>query len=651
MNPQTGLMPGQGPQAQQNGNGGNWFTHSLPTVGGILGGLVAGGLDLGTGGLAVAADPAIVGAFTAGGKALENHEEGQKAFQGNDLTAGLEGGAGELGGNLIGAGISKAGGLLTKMGDNVAAKQTAGDIAQAYGDVPKPVQSLYNASDSLGHVKAMGFDPANPQHLVDVANNSNDVLNDTLNGALAKSSPVDLGNYNDLVHSTLSEVDPNGGLLGSTEGTPLAKGGYSVPNSQAGKLVQKLNNMGAGIATKTSDPNALRSLVDNLNGLSQTLAPKVGATGEFDPAQEAAYNLVNGVRDKVSSALYDRPEVNAAIKSQAGNLTAQDVGSQQLADHLNNVITNAGNGETTTGAQDLLSEIGRNQDIAGLGNEGLKAGQIVTSPTAQARMTGGTPSAVNNLMEHPAVQGALAGHAVLSGLASHGVLPAVAGAAKVGKALAGNQRALSTVGRIMNVAGRVAPAAGVVTTTAPNMTPQQSNSVLGGAMQQPNSITGQLPAPQAPQQGLSREDLLTLALYSPSALSALQPSAQQTQNVTAANTALGALSGLGQAPTGGILSQLQGHLGIGATGEYQRKAAAAAQQIAAALPGSNPEAIQKQLTDYAAGGGNIDEAIAALQQNLQGEIQANRQTGLSGMFGVGAGAPQNITSQLPAPAY
>jgi hypothetical protein len=498
----------------------------------------------------------------------------------------------------------------------------------------------------------MGFDAAKPQNLVDVANNSNDVLNDTLNGALAKSSPVDLGNYNGLVKSTLSEVDPNGGLLGSTEGTPLAGGGYSAPNSQAGKLVQKLNNMGAGIATKTSDPNALRSLVDNLNGLSQTLAPKVTASGELDPAQVAAQNLVNGVRDKVASALYDRPEVNAAIKSQTGNIQAADVGSQQLADHLNNVITNAGTGDTTSGAQDLLGEIGRNQDINSLGNEGLKAQQIVTSPTAQARAA--ADAGVKNpasILDHPAVPIAVAGHHLVTGSASHGVIPAITGAYKASKAIASNPRALATVARAAKLASSAAPTAGILAVNANNAL-QQNNGSTGGVMSPTSSILSGVPAPQqSPTQGLSREDLLTLAMYSPGALSALQPSAQQTQNVTAANTALGALGNLGQAPTGGILSQIQGHLGIGATGEYQRKAAAAAQQIAAALPGTNQAEIQKQLTDYAAGGGNIDEAIAALQQNLQTEVRANQNTGLSGMLGVNAGAPQSITSQLPVAAY
>jgi hypothetical protein len=587
-------------QGQANPHSGNWFTHLLPTVGGVLGSIGGGLLTAGMGGeFAGGAGGAALG------KALENKLEGKNPISADDLTAGLEGGIGAGVGSVAGKALGALGGVAGRMAENkvasAASDKAIGDIAQAYGDVPKPLQTLYNANDSLGHVKAMGFDPANPENLITVGNTSNDVLNEALNNSLAKSPAVDLGHYNDLVHSALSEADPNGGLLGSLEGTPLARGGYSAPNSPAAKLVQQLQNMGAGVAKGSSDPNEVRTLVDNLTQLSQKLTPKVNATtGAFDPAQEAAYNLVNNVRNQVSNSLYDRPEVNLALKGQLGNLTPEDVGgSQALADHLNGVLTKAGTG-TNTPAQDLLSEIERNNNIAALGNEGQKAQQIVTSPTAQARQA--TAAGVNTTPAgnglNTTVNGALAGHSLLSGVASHGILPTVMGAAKAGSKIVNDPKLLSTMGRIGEVLSKGAPAGGVVMATAPNMGAAPIGHEPGDVNMQGGTVMNNQPGqyPGGNNGGSLLGGILNRYMYmgnvdpyllgstSP-VVQALAPTVQKQSMLSNELSALPASYDNAGGAQGleGILSQISGLIPGTAAHNFQAQRGAAAQALASQL--------------------------------------------------------------------
>lgn len=616
------------PSAAAPAQSGNLFTRLLPTGAGILGALVSGGLDLGTGGLATALDPAIVGAFTAAGKAGENALTGQKVLQGNDLTAGAEGAAGQLGGNLVGKGLSAVGGKLVDIGANraqslsdasdaadsdAAAQQGIQSRATAYKDVPVKLQQLYNAKDSLDHVANMGFDETNPQNLVNMSNSSNDLLNSNLDSGLSSADPVDLSNYNDLVKNRLAEES---GTLGSYEPTVLRKGQLGPAGTPASKVLGQLETLGMGTARTESDPQAVRQLITKIGGLANDAKPTVSqATGAIDPQQRATYNVLSNIRNDLKGVLYNRDSVNEALGNMQPNVQAADVGgSQQLADHLNDVIGNAGkNGQVA--AQDYLDEISKNIDVNNLGQEGLKAGQVVTSTGAQDRaltdagvakpQPQGNSSMLNKGIDLAGGAEALLGHHPALGL---GMVAA--------NHLAQNPAAISGAGGILKSLGdsSLPNVAGTVLGTSPN-------DVAG-----PASGNNAVQLPQMNQGNSVLDQALYEAMQNPlngglSQISTLLPMVQKANEAQQAEQALTGnfnQAGGAQGPLGGILSRLGSTFTGGEAASYPAQAAAEAQAIAQAtgVPAAQVESSLPKITQNGTAAqaslGNINSLIQSL---------------------------------------
>lgn len=630
MNPQTGLMSDQTSEPQHTGN---WFTHLLPTIGSLGGG--AGGAAIGTAllpGLGTIAGGILGAAFGGGGaKAAENYAEGNNISNGVESNA-IEGGIGQavggIGAKVLGKGAEllagRANGITStaKAATDVASEDAAkmaeaNAIKNNYGGIKPGVQTSNNLGGNQNLLQSFGLDHTDPQVMAN-ASKGGLFLNDIDEAALKGGSPIkttDLISSKDITTASPEEQTAlvNAGII-----TPEGTLPTTVSPIQANKFAQDLN--GQMRTVQGLSDNAFKNGdFTNYNAANQQLAD---LTGRYKNVQQLA------ATPEVNASIAARtvsPEEKAQLVEQYG---------QKQADSLENAVNDAQThqdlvtaklpyAQMNTLSKQALGDLNAPATARGVARAKMDTnGDNVADTTLPSTITPNLASDIHNA-------GGVTGKALA--LVKHG---------------ANSPLILNTLSRMGALTAKVAPSAGIIAGTSNNAL-QQDNGTVGGTMQPTNSVTGGLPMPQqAPNQGLSREDLLTLAMYSPGALAAIAPSAQQTQNVTSANTAQSALSGLGNAPEGGLLSQLQAKLGIGATGEYQRKAAAAAQQIAAAVPGSNAGAIEKQLTDYVAGGGNIDEAIKALQQNLSGVIQSNQNTGLSGILGVGAGSPQNITSQL-----
>lgn len=623
------------PQPVQPQAHGNWFTHLLPTIGGIGGSILGGIATAGLGGEVAG------GAGGAGlGKALENALEGQKVLQGNDVSAAVEGGMGAGIGGAAGKVLGKAGEYLggraanlTKAADEAGAVQAR---ATALKDINPTLQSNLKANDSLDHVTNMGFDETNPTHVQQVGQTTNDILNDSLNSALSAHGPIDASGYTDTIKNILSQ-NKYKNVLGDMQPVAIAKGRLGMPNNDAVSLYKQLAGLGDNVATNQADPIALRQLSGDLYKTAQDAKPTLNAQGVVGAPERAKYNAINDVRNEVLK-LIDNPEVNTHLQNIPANITAEDVGgSQQLADHINNILSTAGqNGQSAY--RDITGNIAKNINIKDLGDEMARVRQIGSSTGAQGRAMGDVPTdgsqpGVTSVAHDAATSG---GHPVtmLAKFAAHSK---------------DNPKILNTLSRVADIASKGAAPAGAGIGAA-NASIQDANGTMGGTMpplQTDPSQQSPLGAATAPQGGLSREDLLTLALYSPSAFSSLTtPSAANQQTVAAANTAEQALSGLGPAPGGGILSQIQGHLGLGGTGEYQRKAANAAQEIATALPGANAGTIEKELTNYNAGSGNIDQAIKELLANLE----ATKQNNTNGAYQQLMNYHPSVLSQVPVGA-
>lgn len=623
---------------------GNFLTHLLPVGAGILGSLLSGVVDVGSGGLATALDPAIVGAFTAAGKAGENALEGQKVVQGNDLTAGLEGAAGQAGGQLLGKGVSALGGKLAGAGAsraaaneaataaaNEAAATKAGIEAQAtaYKDVSPKLQQIYNAKDSLAHINNLGFDANNPENLVNVSNMSNDILNSNLDRGLANAEPVDLSNYNDLVKQRLGE---EAGTLGSFNKVALSRGRMGYDNTPASKLLQQLENLGMGTAKTQANPQDVRELTTKLGALANDAKPTVSTTtGAIDPTQRATYNVLTNLRNDLKSTLYNRDSVNEALGQMEPNLTAEDVGgSQPLAEHLNNIIANAGKGGQNA-AQDYLDEISRNININNLGQEGLKAGQLVTSTGAQGRALAeaglpGTAEAVNSNAPSKILDAVGGGEMML------GHNPIAGGAIMAVNHLARNPAALQGAGGILKSIGTSAlpGAAGVLTATSPNL--------VSGAASPASSVN----TPEFNNEhSMLNQELNTFlqGAANPYAASAYTQSLpgiiQQVQKVNEAQAAAEDLArnfnlaGGGQGLIPSLLNRLGSTFTGGEAASYGGQAAADAQAIAQAtgVPVQQVESSIPQLRQ------NQSAAQASLG-NIQSLIQALMQPGAGNSTGV-----------------
>jgi hypothetical protein len=601
-------------QPQQQGGGGNWFTHLLPTAGGILGGIVGIPGDLISGG---AASVAGAGAGSAIGKGIENAFEGKNPLSSSDLTAGAEGAIGQGVGGLIGKGLGTGAKLLegratgienaAKTAENAAADQTAVKAqATALKDVNPTLQGNLNAKDSLQHVTDMGFDPTKAADLQTVSNNTNDVLNSTLDKALANSGPVDLSHYPQLIKDALAKQSD---VLDSYEPVGISKGRLGTPNTPAGKLLGAMENLGMGKATINSDPNVIRTLTTKLGGMAQKYQ------GVDTPEAKAAYDAINEVRGNVKNTLYDRPEVNDALQNLEGNITPKDVGTQQLADHINNVLTTAGaNGGTP--AQDILSEISRNIDINRLGAEMNKAGQIVSSTGGQARALGELPA-----VEQP-VQGT---NPLQVASDAHNANGVIGTALAVGKHAANSPTLLNTLSRMGALTGKIAPTAGVIAANAANMgaapvaATGQQGGTMGAAMQQQQNPLDQLY--QTLLQNYQASGGITP--NDASIAGTLQTLAPQVQKQNLVAGELSAIPGQfanagGAQGTGGILSRISGLIPGTAANNYQNDQTGAAQALASQL-GISPQAAMGLLPQLMNNQGTAGQNQGVLSQ-LTGQL-------------------------------
>jgi hypothetical protein len=660
-------------------DGGNWFTHLLPMLGSAGGGFAgaAAGASIGSvvpvigtgiGGII----GGILGATAGGGGA----KVAENAAEGKDLTSdvgnvALESGVGQAAGGVAGKVLGKGAqylanraGAITKDATEAAATKATqnAELARAqaiknnYGSISEKLQSddhlALGSNQKL--LDSLGYDAADPYQMAKAAEagyHPTDLsLNSIYDQALRSVKPIQTREINSLFGAPENitipglskqeaamlakagitpEAAAKGTLMG---GKPVASGGLGSvdPVSPLGKVLADFSERtngtygkGAGLSLPENIPatdlRKLQQAVGKEMRTQQTLINNATIQGVSNVEAEAAHNTLGKVYDDLGARI-KTPEVDANI---AARVTTPDeraalvskfgeVHGNQIAD----TIDNAQNADNILAPMKNYTQMGQASDMAINDIENVTAGNRAVARSKTD--INGDGIADINAPVLPTAGDALS--ATISGGVSGGPVATVAKALYHAK---DNPAILNTLSRIGSLGEKVAPPAGALV-GAGNAQLQSNGDTMGGTMP-PTTDPGMLAASSTtPPGGLTRDDLVTLALYSPNAFNALvAPSAVNQQNVSAANTAEQALSGLGEAPGGGIISQLAGKLGVGGTGEYQRKAAAAAQQVAAALPGTDAATIEKQLTNYLAGGANIDEAIKTLLTNLQAVKQNN----------------------------
>lgn len=592
------------PQAAPTPTGGNWLTHLLPTAGGILGGLGGEAVDVFGGGIGGAA------AGSALGKTLENRLEG------NNLGSGVASNAAE---GAVGQGV---GGILGRIGGKLigaagsGAKTLAGDLVQ--GQLAKGTLGKTDAQTlaQLGVTDARQIPDA-----AAIVTGKNGALNQAVEQSLAANGhSVNLGPIDMTPDGAEQTLKP-----GIVEGAKNALGQETAVSAGAGnKAVATITKAVTAIkgGAKGTEGDATSALKQSrvLRGLGS--AAQETGTQTNNAEQLGIANIYNKAADDLEDRIFSpggeaiplTDDIKSGVIEQLSPL--KDISPKAYS----NVVQQVTDAKTVQDLRPIQSLWVRASQGAEKSARAIDKG----SGTTASNVGGGVAAAATGF--HP-----IAGLAALATKS-----PAVdrGGASLMGKLAP----VLTQIGKSA-VPKSVGAGAGVLSGTSNNIIQPPSNpqgtSMLGSLS--PTSTTMQPSVQGAGAQSPLSADMLSYLLFNPSTLSSLVSAAQpQQQAGIAASNAAQSLQGLPTAPSGGLLSNLQGHLGLGATGEYQRQAAQAAQQIAAALPGTNAAEIQKELTDYAAGGGNIDDVKQQLLQQLQNAQGQNQGSGLLGMLGLGS---------------
>jgi hypothetical protein len=593
----------QTPATQPTTGGPNLLERLLPTIGGVGGGLLAGGLDLVTGGAAIPFDAAIAGAGSALGKGAENLVTHQGLGNGV-LSSGLEGAVGQGLGEGAGALLGKAGGVLgnvsKSMADSQAATasqaaqdaedQAAVDEANAtknnFGGVKPSTQAANSLNDNQALFKSFGVDSTDPVALNHAAKGG--LFIDNIDKeALSLGQPIkttDLISSNDITKATPEEqqalsdsgiITPEGTM--SNEVTPL----------QANQFAQSLNTqvrdakilMDNAQANSPADYNALKQNYNSLNTLYKNVQ-NVASTPEVNEAV-AARTIT--------------PAEKAQLVSQYG---------QKEADYIEDKVNSA---QTH---QDLVSAKLPFAQMDNVSKAAMRDLQATGTARNVARVKGAVKSQTNgNLLSPDNVVGAgslfegTLGHHPLA-LAAPIIMKALENPAVVG----GAGRALTSLG------GSAIPGAvGAIVGNTPND--------VAGPAGQSNAIVNNVPNETNPFQTAIISALLNgnsgalNPLYKDEAtLNAAQAAEQNLANNFN-------LAGGAQGPLGGILSRLGSSLTGGEASRYGSQAQADQQAIANAeqlMTGSNvsPQSISvPQITE------NQSAAQASLG-NIQSLIQA-----------------------------
>lgn len=590
---------------------GNFLTHALPTIGGILGGIGGGLVTGGLGGIAGGAGG------SAAGKALENKLEGNSIGSGV-LSNAVQGGVGEG----VGGAIGKAGGAVLKA---VGGKSEKVATNLVKGQVSKNAitQEGADALRTLGATDARQWQP-----IANAVTGTGGALNSGLEkGLMTSGQGIDVGG---LIGSKMSPTGMVDDLLANE--TAVNPAAHNKVLASVNKAVQTMMGGSQGMIGK--------QLADSLDVLQQSrMFAKLGAK-----AQDVAHRTGNAEQQGVADVYRNlSDELNGRIFRPAGQPIP-------LTDEVKSeIIHNLGTLKNInpTVHTNLVKQVGEAQtleDLRGLQApfvQGSKA--IATSERAADRGAGTNASGVVSSL--PTAGAMAAGpHGMIAGILANTIKTPTADRAMIPLVQHGGS-IMSSIGNSGVPAG-LGGALGVGAATSNNLI--QDNGNMGDNMQDPMLSGTPAAQPQPPVDPAKARALMEMAFFAPGALSALTPNATQQANVSGATGAETALNSLGHAPGAGILSSLQAHLGVGAAGAYQKNAASVAQQVGTAL-GVDPEVIEKQLTNYREGGGNIDSAIQDLLNRLKSVVTSNQNTGLQGLLGFnGSEAPQSVTAQLPS---
>lgn len=337
---------------------GGFLKNNLSTIGSIGLPLLGAALAPETGGLSLAA---LAGLGGGTGKVFQNLSQGKgTGSAGSILGAAGQGVAGDLTGQVLGAGLKLAGGIpssliakgAAKASDTTATKAALIDEAPFQG-VPTNIRQDTNMKDLISHVKSFGGTP-NPETMGAMAN-----LNTGTNGVVS--------NANRQILDTLPAIDTNPAIAAakqalSLEGGPLSEVGTQstkangilnslrrsiqttgTPGSEGGITNASIKSAGGPVQTGMVDANSVFSNIQQLENRAKAL----NATGTYEGTAEARATTAaaNALKEQLSKSGVDDAVANSYVGPETINAihgTAAATGvPSAYAEHLVNGMNNA----------------------------------------------------------------------------------------------------------------------------------------------------------------------------------------------------------------------------------------------------------------------------------------------------------------------
>lgn len=429
----------QKPVAPQ-GDGGNWFTKLLPTIGSIAAPVIGAALAPETGGASLLAGLALAGAGSAAGKV------GQNALEGKDIASdvgasALEGGVGQLAGGAIG----KVGGAILGKAGTAAEKAGAGMVQKQFGDQIDKVTAQHlidhGVTDRNAAVAIANQVTGSEGHLPAAINNAFKESDRVVNISDLEPSIIKNGRDNTGIFSM-----DKAGLTPGAQKTALAnmqsildshmgpgdmtkipgKGGANVPLYANGSLqnalpenvfsmAKQFEKLGYGADAKAYDKmgNAINpdqaALGSYYKNIANTLNERAFGVGQD------AIPLTDGIKKEVLDNLAGLKESNPQAYK---NLTDQISNAQNLQDlrsiqapwvkvaQGDRVATAIANGQGGVSAGEMLSNAAPVVGGATGGVKGLATGlalKAMNSPAGNAAGAG-TLNRVSNILSNPNMQ-------------------------------------------------------------------------------------------------------------------------------------------------------------------------------------------------------------------------------------------------------
>jgi hypothetical protein len=567
-----------------------------PTIGGVLGGIGGEIIDPVGGGIVGA------GLGSSLGRGIENTSQGKGFVGSDDLTAGLEGAAGQGVGDAIGGAVGAVGGAASKYGEGVAnqATQAASDAADAekvaaqgqagidkatatkanFGSLSPLKQKLNNLGGNQDFVESMGKDATNPYDMRDVAQGGyeiNNAVGKALNGV---------------------QIDTSGAA------NPLLKlvqaGETQTPEANAIMRAFRTANVPLGPngeVPKTLDATTVRQLTQSLGkeiGDQQVRIEQVERNGfNATPMKEELQSLQDARNDFVGG-LSSNDQINENIKNTTVTPEHQSVLAEKygepLANHIATTINGAENYNDIIPEMQRFAQMGTASDTA---IDDIERVSGTDRAVQRAKLAGDAtkPVTAKNVADKTAadhlLDAAASGASGRKGEALGSVFKAGAKArgpvaSKVGSLLERispftSDKGISDVEPMLHtgILNKVPGALGATALTSPNvaqgataMNPQPLNTQSGqGTMG--TSQGGQM-SPYANIMQMIETDPAIASSLAPIANS-YAPSVQKAQTAEAQLPALAQsfqAAGGAQGPLGGLLAKIGSAFGGGETAKY-----------------------------------------------------------------------------------